>query len=88
MEVIHNLEKQTFEIEEDGHRAYLGYKIEGEEILMYTTQVPHELGGKGVGSLLAKTALEFSREKGLKVIPLCSFVSTYIERHKEYQHCL
>jgi hypothetical protein len=30
-------------------------------------------------------ALEDARQRGLKVVPLCSFVRGYIERHPEMQ---
>ncbi len=88
MEVLHNLGDQKFQLFLDDYEAYLGYKLDGNEMLIYTTQVPKELGGKGIGSLLAKTALDFAVEKNLKIIPVCPFISTYIERHKEYKDYL
>ncbi len=88
MDVIHNEEEQKFQIFSEGVEAFLGYEMDGNEILMYTTQVPKELGGKGVGSLLAKTALDFAVEHHYKIVSSCSFISTYIERHKEYKDYL
>ncbi|MDD4557131.1 MAG: GNAT family N-acetyltransferase [Alphaproteobacteria bacterium] len=87
-EVTHNLEKQLFEFSEGEFQAYLGYKQEANEMVIYTTQVPKELGGRGVASLLTKTALDYAVANGLKIVPLCSFVETYIERHKDYQDYL
>ncbi|HEX7775877.1 MAG TPA: GNAT family N-acetyltransferase, partial [Parvibaculum sp.] len=49
------------------------------------TVVPEELGGKGVGSRLAKGALDAVRAEGLKVVPQCPFIAAYIKKHPEYQ---
>ena len=40
--------------------------------------------GKGVGSALAKGALDAVRAGGLGVEPRCPFFASYIRRHKEY----
>ncbi len=40
--------------------------------------------GKGIGALLARTALEYARQHELRVVPLCSFVQTYLQRHPEF----
>jgi predicted GNAT family acetyltransferase len=40
--------------------------------------------GKGVGSALARAALDQARAWELPVLPLCPFIKGYIERHREY----
>lgn len=85
MEVINNTEEENFEITLDGETAELTYSIEDNLMIIPHTYVPKAFEGKGVGSLLAKTALEYAKENGLKVVPLCSFIETYISRHPEYQ---
>lgn len=35
-----------------------------------------------VGSALARSALDDVRSRGLSVVPLCSFVTSWIERHR------
>ena len=37
---------------------------------------------------MVKAALEYAKEEGLKVVPQCPFVRSYIERHKEYESLL
>jgi hypothetical protein len=49
------------------------------------TKVPDSLAGKGVGSALAKGALDQVRAKGEKVIARCPFIAGYIAKHAEYQ---
>jgi predicted GNAT family acetyltransferase len=50
--------------------------------------VPPELGGKGIGSRLIRSALDQVRSDGLKVIPECPFVKAFIEKHTDYQDLL
>jgi predicted GNAT family acetyltransferase len=48
------------------------------------TEVADDLEGHGVGSQLARAALEAARDEGLAVTPSCPFVAGYIERHPEF----
>ncbi len=52
------------------------------------TEVPPELGGKGIGSKLIKGALDQVRAEGLKVIAQCPFVKAFIEKNAAYQDLL
>ena len=83
-EVIHNQAEQRFELAEGGRTAVAAYRLEGGTISFTHTVVPEELEGQGIGSRLVGAALDESRRRGLKVIPLCYFVKGYIERHPEY----
>ena len=48
-------------------------------------QVPQELGGRGIGSQLARGALDAVRAEGLKVVAQCPFISASIAKHADYQ---
>lgn len=87
-DVIHNEAEQRFELTEGGGTASAAYRLEGDTISFIHTVVPEEMEGQGIGSRLVRAALDESRRRGLKVVPLCSFVKTYIERHPEYQDLL
>lgn len=87
-EVHHNLATSRFEIQVESHIAVLDYNQRGDVITFIHTGVPAELEGRGIGSQLARAGLEYAREKTFKVVPLCSFVAGYIERHPEYQSLL
>ena len=58
------------------------------EIDIVHTIVSPMLGGRGYGSRLVRSALDYARDNGLKVIPSCSFVGVYLERHPEYKALL
>ncbi len=83
--VVHNQEANRFELSVDGQRAVLDYMLKGKIIIFTHTGVPPAIGGRGLGSKLVQTGLDYAREKGLKVRSLCWFVSKYIRLHAEYQ---
>lgn len=85
VEVIHNQEANHFELTVDGQLAVLDYMLKGEIIIFTHTGVPPAIGGRGLGSRLVETGLDYARENGLKVRSLCWFVSKYIRIHPEYQ---
>jgi predicted GNAT family acetyltransferase len=88
MQVTDNPDKHQFELIVDGHTALAAYKLKPGVITFTHTEVPKELGGRGIGSQLAKGALDQVRARGLKVVPLCPFIKAYIEKHPEYRDLL
>jgi predicted GNAT family acetyltransferase len=60
----------------------------GDLIIFTHTSVPPAIGGRGLGTRLVKTGLEYAREKKLKVRSMCWFVSKYIRHHPEYEELL
>jgi hypothetical protein len=87
-EVIHNHEKQRFEIAVDGHQAVLNYMLKSKLIIFTHTGVPSIIEGRGIGSKLVETGLDYARENGLRVRSTCWFVSKYIRHNPEYQDLL
>lgn len=87
-EVRDNAERHRFELVEQGHLAFAQYLLDGEVITFTHTIVPSSLQGGGVGSRLVAGALAQVRERGLKVVPRCSFVAAYIARHPEWKDLL
>jgi uncharacterized protein len=87
-EIVNNRTKHRFELEVDGHIAASYYEIAGPVITFVHTEVPPELGGKGIGSKLIGGALDQVRSEGLKVIARCPFVKAYIEKHPDYADLL
>ncbi|MES1972636.1 MAG: GNAT family N-acetyltransferase [Pseudomonadota bacterium] len=87
-DVHDNPARHRFELVVDRHLAFSEYTLDGPVITFTHTIVPPALEGKGVGSRLVSGALGQVRACGLKVIPVCSFVRGYIERHPEWQDLL
>ncbi|MCA9905137.1 MAG: N-acetyltransferase [Anaerolineae bacterium] len=85
LEVINNTEAQRFEIHLGDDLAVLEYMNFGSNIAYTHTEVPPAYEGKGVGARLAHAALEYAKEQGLKVNPVCPYVKSYLRRHPEYE---
>ena len=83
-EIVNNRAQHRYELAVDGHIAATYYEIANGVITFEHTEVPPELGGKGVGSKLVKGALDQVRTEGLKVIAQCPFVKAWIDKHPDY----
>lgn len=80
-----NEDAHRFEAEVPGGLAVLEFNRARNLIVFTHTEVPEAAEGQGVGAALAKTALDWAREEGEPVMPLCPFVASYIRRHPEYR---
>ncbi len=82
-DVIDRPDRNRFELVTDGHLAFAAYEREGEVLRMTHTIVPAALSGRGIGTKLIAGALALVRAEGLRIVPLCSFVAAYLEKHPE-----
>ena len=83
--VVNNTADYQFEVVSGALTSKLEYRMGKDRIALIHTEVPDELQGQGIGSDLVKTALQFAKDKDLKVLPYCPFVAAYIKRHPEWQ---
>ncbi|MEG3124515.1 GNAT family N-acetyltransferase [Sphingomonas sp. GB1N7] len=83
-----NTAQSRFELEQDGETAFAAYRLDGGTITFTHTIVPKPIEGQGIASRLIAFALAEARAKGLRVMPECSFVAAYIERHPDTQDLL
>jgi uncharacterized protein len=68
----------------DGALAgFAQYRLHGERITFFHTEVEPAYEGKGVGSALARGALDDVRRRGLGVIALCPFIAGFIRGHAD-----
>ncbi len=63
----------------DGSKAYLKYRVDEDRRVMelVETYTPPQHRGKGVARLMVSKALEVARERGLSVVPICSYSVYY-----------
>lgn len=83
MNVQNNEGAKQFEIREGGEVAFLTYRIDGDTIELVHTDVPQSLEGRGLGSALARAGFDYARSRGMRVIPVCSFVQRWLDRHPD-----
>lgn len=83
--VTHNEPEQRFETQVLGELAVCEYQREGDRMVFTHTYVPPELRGRNIAAKLVRVALEHAKQHQLRVVPACSYVAAYIERHREYE---
>ena len=83
--VTNNQQNLQFEIDLGDEKAWLEYRWYNSDLVLMHTSVPDDFEGKGIASLLAKTALEYAKKEDLKIIVYCLFVRSYLKRHPEYE---
>ena len=78
-------ESDRFEIR-DGDRVLgmAAYQRRGDTLVFTHTEVDPDVGQSGLGSTLVRAALDEVRSRGGSVVPRCSFVAGWIERHPDY----
>jgi predicted GNAT family acetyltransferase len=81
--VTRNDAESRYELSIDGSLAQLVYRERGDRLELVHTEVPDDLGGRGVGGQLARFALDDALARGLTVVPYCPFVQSWLERHPD-----
>ena len=83
-------ERERFEAH-DENGALLGvltYQLTGNIIAYTHTRVELEFEGHGVGSALASAAMDDARARQRTVVPICPFLSAWLDDHPEYEAIL
>jgi predicted GNAT family acetyltransferase len=79
--VADNPDLHRYEITLGGERVgLLTYRVSGEVMTMLHAEIEPAHGGQGLGTALARGALEDARSRGLSVRPLCPFVAEVVRR--------
>ncbi|MCB9080767.1 MAG: N-acetyltransferase [Lewinellaceae bacterium] len=86
--VVNNPASERFEVQLAAGMAIAEYKLIKNRLILTHTEVPVALEGQGIGSALARYALNFARERQLEVMPLCPYMAAYMSRHPETQDIL
>ena len=64
--------------------GFIDYRETGELVVLVHTEVDPSFEGRGVGSALARAALDDIRERRLKALVVCPFIRSWLRRHDEY----
>lgn len=73
---------------EDNPDAYIKYTVEDGIMSINSTVVKKEMGGQGIAGKLTDRAVEFAREEGYKIKPICSYAVRYFEKKPELKELL
>src|SRR4051794_7037335 len=78
-----NESASRFELADDGAIAFAPYREAPGAITLEHTEVPPELGGKGIGSKLPRAVLDAVRPQGRKLTVECEFIQGFMKKHPE-----
>jgi uncharacterized protein len=87
-EVKHNDASKRFEARVNGLVCRCDYRMHGNTMMLVHTEVPPQLEGRGIASILVRAAFEHARQNGMDVLPVCSYVRTWVQRHPEFSSLL
>jgi len=59
-----------------------------DKIIIDHTEVNEGNNGKGFGKKMVAKAVEYAREKGIKIIPLCPFAKKVFDKTPEFRDVL
>lgn len=78
-------EANRYEIRDGEHvLGHADYERRGDTLVFTHTEVDQDSGRSGLGSTLVRSALDDVRAKDGSVVPQCSFVRGWIEKHPDY----
>ena len=83
--VVHVPDLRRWEVRVgDDLAGFAEYVIKGDRYLFVHTEIADAFEGQGLGSILARGALDEVRAMGESLVPLCPFIEGWIRRHPEY----
>ncbi|MDO5035614.1 MAG: GNAT family N-acetyltransferase [Porphyromonas sp.] len=82
--------KGVFRLMVDGEeRGFMSYAWAGESRFIIDHTIVHPGNqGQGYGKELVAAGVEFARQEGVKIIPLCPFAKAVIEKNPDYRDVL
>jgi predicted GNAT family acetyltransferase len=83
-----NEDRNRFELDVEGAIAFVAYGKSPGAITLVHTEVPPQLGGKGIGSKLGRATLDAVRAQGRKLTVECDFIRSFMTKHGEYNDLL
>src|SRR6266513_1688213 len=86
--VVHNVAEQRFELRVGEDLSVIDYRLSPGKLVIYHTEVPPQLRGRGIAGRMTRAALDFARSENLQVEPRCSYAAAFIQKHMEYSDLL
>lgn len=75
-------------IQEDKVVGKIEFVKDGNELTITHTIVNPLFRGQGIAKILMEKVINEAKEKGLKIIPVCSYAVSYFEKNPKYKGLL
>lgn len=95
------MNEELIELELNGSKGYFYVSVDGKQegkmtfvfagndkIIIDHTEVNPGNNGKGYGKKMVDKAVEYAREKNIKIIPLCPFAKKVFDKTPEFRDVL
>lgn len=86
--VRHNPAASRFECEVGGQLCRADYRLDGNRMEVFHTEVPRAFQGRGIAAVLVAAVFEHAARAGLQVVPSCGYVRAWSRRHPEVRELL
>jgi len=80
-----NKTDKRFEINVNGHFAFIDYREVGDKIALIHTEAEPELAGTGAAAAVVEKTLHYIEDNGKKLLPYCPYVFAYIKKNPEWK---
>lgn len=80
--------EQHFEGEAGSGRVWADYDVRGGARMILHVEAEQELRGSGAAGRFMQSMAEYAREKGLRLVPRCSYAVLWHRRHPDYDDVL
>jgi predicted GNAT family acetyltransferase len=80
--------RNRFELDIEGAIAFVTYRKSPGAITLLHTEVPPQLGGRGIGSRLGRATLDAVRAQGRELSVECDFIRSFMTKNPEYNDLL
>ena len=88
--VVHSPARERYEAvltRADGEEitvGYLDYVSEPYQVVLTHTVIPERYSGRGYAASLVQAVLDDIRASDKRVVPVCTYVRAFIDKHPEY----
>jgi predicted GNAT family acetyltransferase len=85
--VTDNPSASRYELHVGGELAgFVEYRLRQHDtaISLVHTEIEPAFQGKGLATHLARHSLDDARQRGLRVLPFCSYISSWIKKRPDY----
>ena len=83
--LVRNEDKSRFEINVDGHFAFIDFEEKGNRIALIHTEAAPELLGTGAAQAVVEKTLHYIEDNKFTLLPYCPYVLAYIKKHPEWK---
>src|SRR5258708_3520600 len=87
-QVVHNVPEERFELHVVDLLCLVNYRCLPDILVIYHTEVPQQLEGRGLAARLTQAALAYARAENLQVDPRCPYTAAFFQKHPEFADLL